>query len=745
MNASLGTERWTWSSNAKDIGMCAQRVSFFARIIHWYIILNIIGSVYFTLYLSHTIGVVGANNPTITIADGERGADRFPWIYNSPAREVYNDYDKKSDTFWLLWVGLRTLISFIRYKIKRFVFSNLNAYVGNSDYTGCLKAKSHSHQETPKRKVQKSKVDVPSPNFNSDKNGDEEEPEERSASKRMRSRSRRSSGKPEKAKPENAKGDSSESPTKKQGTRNKDSLSNSSLRSFVQSRLNLFKDKDGKLNGIINILADPGYLQFCYMLIRGKPGNMSKGITNETLDGLTHEWFVKTAADIKSGKIRLTPARRVMIPKPGKSERRPLGVGAPREKIIQKGLQMILEAIYEPKFLDCSHGFRPGRSTHSALQLLHLKGCNYSWVIQGDISKCFDRIPHNVILDILSRGIKCDKFLSLIRKTLSAGYKDPDTNLIITTKIGTPQGSVLSPLLANIVLHELDKYITEEISPLYDKGLRRKGNKVYNKVIYARDPKNRNASKEERRMALKLVRTIHRHDPFDPNYRRNMYLRYADDFVFLLEGPKSEALVIKSQIKEFLSQHTGLELNDDKTLVTHLHEGFDFLGAHIKTLKRVDFRSSTVTKTGKVFTMRAKVRARVDMPTERIINKLQTLGFVRRNKSNELLAVPYTKLVNLDHVTILQFFNSKIQGLMNYYTFAGNRVKLFNLIWLLKQSAAKTLARKYKLKSMRLVFKKFGTNLKDRDTDYQLVTPSSLPAIHQYNCKNEVSPALETL
>jgi len=238
----------------------------------------------------------------------------------------------------------------------------------------------------------------------------------------------------------------------------------------------------------------------------------------------------------------------------------------------------------------------------------------------------------------------------------------------------------LSPLLVNIVLHELDKYLIEEVAPLYDRGTRRKGNKAYNQIMYARDPKNPNSTKEEKLKALQLARTIPRQDSFDKGFRRNMYLRYADYFVLLLEGPKSEAITIKTLIKDFLLLHTGLELSEEKTLITHLHEGFDFLGAHVKTLKRVDFRMSTTTKTGKAITMRAKVRARIDMPTVRIINKLQTLGFVRRNHNNMLLAKPYTKIVNLDYTTILQFYNSKIQGLLNYYTFAGNRVKLFNLI-----------------------------------------------------------------
>lgn len=154
---------------------------------------------------------------------------------------------------------------------------------------------------------------------------------------------------------------------------------------------------------------------------------MTKGTTRETLDGISFEWFERIASVIRDGSFKFEPARRVMIPKPGKRERRPLGVGNPRDKIVQKGLRIVLEAIYEPKFYDCSHGFRPQRSTHSALRQLHLRSHHFTWVIQGDISKCFDTIPHRKIMDILKRRIICDKFLTMIQKSLKAGYRIPQT------------------------------------------------------------------------------------------------------------------------------------------------------------------------------------------------------------------------------------------------------------------------------------------------------------------------------
>lgn len=509
--------------------------------------------------------------------------------------------------------------------------------------------------------------------------------------------------------------------------------------------MNSYETKDNKYNGIINILSDIGFLQYCYLLIKGKPGNMSKGSTKETLDGLTFEWFENLSKEIKTGKLTFTPARRVLIPKPGKSEKRPLGVGAPREKIVQKGLQSILEAIYEPIFLDCSHGFRPDRSTHSALRPLYLKAHHHSWVIQGDISKCFDKIPHVVIMDLLRRKIVCDKTLTLIHKALKVGYVDPNTKQIVKSDVGTPQGSILSPLLANVVLHELDDFVIHSVIAGYHRGKRRKTNPAYNAIAYARDPKNPCTSEDARKDALAKMRLTPRMDTRDPNYRRAMYIRYADDFVLLVEGPKTEALEIKERLKNFLKSNTGLELHDEKTLVTHIGEGFHFLGAHIKSLRHVDFRMKTRTVKGTRISMRANTRASVNMPTSIIIEKMIKAGIARRNYKKALLANPITNLVNMDHATILQFYNSKVHGIINYYSFARNRVKILNLIWILRLSLAKTLARKYKLKSARQVFKKFGPLLKDPETDLQMHAPRSLPVIHKYNNVENLTPAPELL
>ena len=288
-------------------------------------------------------------------------------------------------------------------------------------------------------------------------------------------------------------------------------------------------------------------------------------------------------------------------------------------------------------------------------------------------------------MDLLAKKIRCEKFLSLVKKSLKAGYKDPETQAILKPNIGTPQGSVLSPLLANIVLHELDEYVTTHIIPNYTKGRRRRTNPEYNKLAVLRDPRKKyyqSSTPEERAEALKAMRSIPRNDPKDPNFRRSMYLRYADDFVILLEGPKAECFTIKEHIKSFLREKTGLELNDEKTVITNVNDGFDFLGANVKSIKNLGanaHRMSTRSKSGQPITMRSSVRARVNMPTAKLIEKLIKAGFASRDSKRNVIARAMTGMVNMDHYTILQFYQSKINGLLSHFSYAGNRSELSNL------------------------------------------------------------------
>jgi len=304
---------------------------------------------------------------------------------------------------------------------------------------------------------------------------------------------------------------------------------------------------------------------------------------------------------------------------------------------------------------------------------------------------------------------------------LKVGYLDAKKR---KSEYGTPQGSILSPLLANVVLHELDKYICNEIKQEYTLGKERKMNPVYTKLANKRKYLKKYPDKSEtrRELLLELRKTPNRLRE-DPNFKRMLFIRYADDFVVLLAGTRKDALDIKEKISTFLLTNCGLILNQEKTTIVPLKQGFQFLGAFCKKRKNISIHNSFINQ--KRITRRSTLRLGVDAPILFLINKLIKNGFARRNHENVIFAKGITSLIHLDHTSIIQFFNGKIRGLLSYYSFAGNYSSLNKICWIFRQSCALTLARKFKLKTMRKTFKKFGFDLKDIGTDIKLEIPTS--------------------
>lgn len=260
--------------------------------------------------------------------------------------------------------------------------------------------------------------------------------------------------------------------------------------------------------------------------------------------------------------------------------------------------------------------------------------------------------------------------MSLIERGLKAGYIDDKGNLV-KTKIGTPQGSIISPLLSNIVLDKLDKFV-ESLHDEMNKGRKRKQNPVYTKYENRRKYYKR-IKPEIAREALMAMRRISKLEMSDPDYRRSLYIRYADDFIVLLASERKFAEVIKEKIATFLAQELGLELNDQKTTITNTREGFRFLGAEIKRRDNVSIYNSFKGRTGNKITRRSTLRMAVDAPIKTIVNNLVKYKFARRNHLDKVLAKGRTDMIHLTHYDILRFFNSKITGLIHAYRFAGNR------------------------------------------------------------------------
>jgi group II intron reverse transcriptase/maturase len=487
--------------------------------------------------------------------------------------------------------------------------------------------------------------------------------------------------------------------------------------------------------GLIGLISDPELLVLAYELIKSKQGNMTPGPDNITLDKLNLAWVHSVSKQIQTGKFQFKPALRVKIPKPGQpGQTRPLGIASPREKIVQKAIQLVLEAIYEPIFTDSSHGFRTGRSCHTALKSCTHKLIGVKWVIEGDISKCFDTIPHEKLMIVLRKHIGCDKTLTLISRALQAGYFEMGE---ITHNIveGTPQGSVMSPILCNIFLHEFDIFIAELINGFNSGKVRRK-HQIYRQVARQLEIARKNHDVKKVRTLRTQLWKLPSGDPLDPNYRRCIYIRYADDFIIGVIGSKKDTMTILEKARSFLSEHLGLHLNMEKTKVTHFPtQTIYFLGADLKGCKHL--KGSYIVpfqKSGRYMFYSAPLNLRLEAPILKIFNKLVTAGFYRKVDS-KFKPTRVGRLINLDMPDILRYYNSIIYGYLNYYTFADNRSSLGMIIHGLKHSCALTLKMKFKLPSRAKVFHKFGSNLtytevltdskgKMTEKKYQLRIPS---------------------
>ncbi|BCL78936.1 group II intron reverse transcriptase domain-containing protein [Ktedonobacteria bacterium brp13] len=271
-----------------------------------------------------------------------------------------------------------------------------------------------------------------------------------------------------------------------------------------------------------------------YERIKSKPGNMTPGTDEETLDGFSLATIREIIQEMRTEHFRFRPVRQQFIPK-SNGKMRKLGIPCVRDKVVQEVMHMILEAIYDspnaPYFQETSHGFRPQRSCHTALREIRTHWTGVNWYIEGDIHACFDELDHQILVHILRKKIKDERFLNLIWKLLKAGYMDLHGSKK-ESLIGSPQGGIISPILANVYLHELDEYI-EKIKKTHEKGTKKRDNPEYVRLIRE---KNRlvaqGATKTKAfRAIMKQIRATPSKVVNDPTFCRIKYLRYADDWL----------------------------------------------------------------------------------------------------------------------------------------------------------------------------------------------------------------------
>ncbi len=472
------------------------------------------------------------------------------------------------------------------------------------------------------------------------------------------------------------------------------------------------KDSSYKFERLYRILFNEELFYVAYQKIASNGGSTTKGSDGRSIDEMSLARIETLIASLKDESYQPHPSRRVHIPKKN-GKTRPLGIPAFEDKLVQEVVRMILEAIYEGHFETTSHGFRPKRSCHTALLHIQKTFSGAKWFIEGDIKGFFDNIDHDVLVGILRERISDDRFIRLIRKFLKAGYVEDWT--FHNTYSGTPQGGIVSPILANIYLDKLDKYVKEYIRH-FDMGTKRRPGKESNDLANERKRTVRKLKKvkdgTEKAALVARLKAIEQEraafpsgDEMDGSYRRLKYIRYADDFILGVIGSKEDALRIKEDIKSFLSESLALELSEEKTLITHTGKSAKFLGYEITVTRNNHQRRDVQGRLRRTYGKR--VRLNVSMATLR--DKLLEYGAMEiklRNGKEIWKPKCRSGLIFNDDLEILDRYNRETVGFCNYYLIANNCVVLHNFRYIMEYSMYKTFAGKYR-STVRKINKKY--------------------------------------
>ena len=475
------------------------------------------------------------------------------------------------------------------------------------------------------------------------------------------------------------------------------------------------KDSSYKFERLYRILFNEELFYVAYQKIASNGGSTTKGSDGRSIDEMSLARIETLIASLKDESYQPHPSRRVHIPKKN-GKTRPLGIPAFEDKLVQEVVRMILEAIYEGHFETTSHGFRPKRSCHTALLHIQKTFSGAKWFIEGDIKGFFDNIDHDVLVGILRERISDDRFIRLIRKFLKAGYVEDWT--FHNTYSGMPQGGIVSPILANIYLDKLDKYVKEYIRH-FDMGTKRRPGKESNDLANERKRTVRKLKKvkdgTEKAALVARLKAIEQEraafpsgDEMDGSYRRLKYIRYADDFTLGVIGSKEDALRIKEDIKSFLSESLALELSEEKTLITHTGKSAKFLGYEITVTRNNHQRRDVQGRLRRTYGKR--VRLNVSMATLR--DKLLEYGAMEiklRNGKEIWKPKCRSGLIFNDDLEILDRYNRETVGFCNYYLIANNCVVLHNFRYIMEYSMYKTFAGKYR-STVRKINKKYRLN-----------------------------------
>jgi group II intron reverse transcriptase/maturase len=441
-----------------------------------------------------------------------------------------------------------------------------------------------------------------------------------------------------------------------------------------------------------------------YGKIYRNAGAMTPGVTEETVDSMSLGKIDTIIEVLRHERYQWEPARRTYIPKRN-GKKRPLGMPVWSDKLLAEVIRMILDAYYEPQFSDHSHGFRPGRGCHTALRDIYYNWTGTTWFIEGDIKACFDSFNHELLISTLKDRIHDGRFIQLIQRLLDAGYlEDWKYNQTLS---GVPQGSILSPILSNILLDKLDTFVETVLIPKYTNGGKRKPNKEYGKLMQKAHRLFKKGQADAAMEVRKQAQQLSSVDTGDPNHRRLKYVRYADDFCLGFVGPKAEAEEIKQQIGAFLQDELKLELSKTKTLITHARsEAARFLGYEITTIQD----DKKLHANGK-----RNINGRIGLKVPHDILQEKCKRYKKNGKVKHR-----AELQNESDYTIISTYQLEFRGIANYYRLAYNMHTLNELRWIMTQSLTKTLACKHKTTARKIV-KRHKTEQNIKGINYKVL------------------------
>lgn len=465
-----------------------------------------------------------------------------------------------------------------------------------------------------------------------------------------------------------------------------------------------------RINGLHRLMRSPHLYELAYMRVSRNQGALTPGVDGATFDGMSLEKIARLSRRVAEGRYRPRPVRRVYIPK-ANGKTRPLGIPTVEDRLVQEVVRTILQAIYEPVFLDESHGFRPGRSCHTALENIQRTWTGTKWLIEVDVRGFFDNIDHAVLLSLLERRIDDHRFVGLVRAMLEAGYMEDWT--VERTYSGTPQGGVVSPLLANIYLHELDLFMAEMRSG-FDRGAKRRANPAYKSAEGAIRRLRRKidairatgGDDAEVSAALKRIagldearRAMPSVDPMDPNFRRLRYCRYADDFLIGVIGSKEEARETMAAVQTFLADRLHLDVSAEKSGISDASKGSRFLGYHVRTV--APRRPTVMVERRRSDGSRMRVPRRPSSGNVRLtVPRDRVTAFCRRNGYGNLeqrRADIRPQFLSSSDLEIIVAYNAEFRGFANYYALANGVKQSLGLLELIVTSSLfKTIANRHR-------------------------------------------------